>query len=148
MDQKSIVVFLHLKRLSAKAKDVHTELVQVLGSDVISYPTVAKYIRNDAILQNKPEAEDRAENRGFSIADNAILEVFDMIPFVSICQIAKMILIPSTTEFHRLMKSFHIILKRLHWVPLRLSDLQKQARIIMSKELLKLLESMRHHETS
>jgi hypothetical protein len=33
----------------------------------------------------------------------------------------------------------------LHWVPQRLSNLQKQARIIISKELLKLLESMRYH---
>jgi hypothetical protein len=51
-------VFPHLKRLSAKAKDVHTELVQALGSDAIAYSTVTKYRRNDAILQNELETED------------------------------------------------------------------------------------------
>jgi hypothetical protein len=58
MDQRSIFVFLHLKRLSAKAKDVHCELGQVLWSDAITYSTVTKYIRNDVILQNEPETED------------------------------------------------------------------------------------------
>jgi hypothetical protein len=44
MDQRSIAVFLHLKGLSAKAKDVHTELLQVVGPDAIAYSTVRKYI--------------------------------------------------------------------------------------------------------
>jgi hypothetical protein len=67
-------VFLHLKEFSAK--DVHLALVQVLGSDddAIAYSTLTKYIRNDVILQNESEAEDRAEDQGFSITDNAILE--------------------------------------------------------------------------
>jgi hypothetical protein len=44
MHQRLIVVFLHLKELSAKAKakDVHTELEQILGSDPIAYSTVTK----------------------------------------------------------------------------------------------------------
>jgi hypothetical protein len=87
MEQRSIVVFLRLKRLSAK--DVHTELSQVLESDAITYSTVTKYLRNNAILQNEPEAEDRAEDQGFSINDNAILEAHDMMPFASIREIAK-----------------------------------------------------------
>jgi hypothetical protein len=53
MDQRSIVVFLHLKELSAK--DIHPELVRVLGSDAIAYSIVTKYIRNDIILQNEPK---------------------------------------------------------------------------------------------
>jgi hypothetical protein len=64
MDQRSIIMFLHPKEFSTK--DVHTELVQVLGSDddAIAYLTVTKYIRNDVILQNDPEPEskDRAED--------------------------------------------------------------------------------------
>jgi hypothetical protein len=130
-----------MKRLSAKAKDVHTEFVQVLGSDAIAYSTVTKYIQNDSILENEPDAEDQ----GFLITDSAVLEALGMMPLVSIHQIAKITFIPSTTVFRRLMKSLHFVLKRLHFVPHRLSDLQKQARAIISKELLKLLESMRHH---
>jgi hypothetical protein len=121
MDKASIVVFLHLKGLSTKAKDIHTELVQVLRSDVIAYSTVTKDIWNDVILENESEAEDRAEDQGFSITDDAILEALEMMPFASIYQIAKMIFIPPTTVFRRLTKSFHFAVKRLCWVSHRLS---------------------------
>jgi hypothetical protein len=52
MDQRSIVIFLHLKGLLAKAKDLHTEVVQVLGSDAIAYMPVTKHIRNDVRSRN------------------------------------------------------------------------------------------------
>jgi hypothetical protein len=124
MDQRSIVVFLHLKGLPAKAKDVHTELIQVLGSDAIAYSTVTKYIRNDLIWQNEPEAEERAEDQDFWIPDNAILEAFEMMLFASIRQIAQVMFIPPPTVFRRLTKFVHFVLKRLCWAPHRLSDLQ------------------------
>jgi hypothetical protein len=117
MDQRSSVVFFHLKGLSAKAKDAHTELVEVFGSDSIAYSTVTKDIWNDVLSQDEPEAEDRAEDQGFSITDNAILEAFEMMPFASIRQIAKMTFIPPTTIFRRLTKSFHFVLQRMRWFP-------------------------------
>jgi hypothetical protein len=104
-------VFFHLKGLSVKTKDVHTEFVQVIESDAIAYSTVAKYIWNDVIFQNEPEAKDRAEDQGFSMTNNAILEIFAMISFASIRQIVKMTFIPLTTVFRRLMKSLHFTLK-------------------------------------
>jgi hypothetical protein len=145
MDQKSIFVFLHLKGFSTKAKDIHTELVQVLGSDAIAYWTRTKHIRNDVVLQNEPEAERRAEDQSFSIPDNAILEALEMMPFASICQSAKKTFIPPTTTFRRLRKSLHFVLKYLRWTLHRLSYLQNQDRIIVSKDVLELLEFMRHH---
>jgi hypothetical protein len=140
MDQRSILVFLHLKGLSAKSKakakakvkDVHTELVQVLGPDAIAYSTTTKYIRKDAVFQNEPEAEDRAEAQGFLIPDNAILEALEMKPFASIPRIAQMNFIPPTAVFRRLTKSLHFVLQRLRLVPHRLSDLRKEGRAIMS----------------
>jgi hypothetical protein len=73
-------VFVHLKGLSAKAKTLHTELVQVIECDAIAYSTVTKHIRNDIILQNELEAEDRAEDQDFSIPENTILEPYEMMP--------------------------------------------------------------------
>jgi hypothetical protein len=77
-------MFLHLKVLSAKAKDVHTKFVHVLESDAIAYSTVTNYLGNNVILQNEPEAEDRVENQSFPITDNAILDALEMMPFASI----------------------------------------------------------------
>jgi hypothetical protein len=68
-------------------------------------------------LQNEPEAKDGAEDQGFSITDNAILEALEMISFASIRHIAKMTIIPPTTVFRRLTKSRHFVLKRLRLVP-------------------------------
>jgi hypothetical protein len=113
MNQRSIVEFLHVKELSTKAKDIHTELVQVLGPDAIAYSTVAKDIRNNMILQNEPEANHRAEDHGFSITDNVILEGFETMSFAPIRQIAKTNFITPTTGFHRLTRSLQFVLKRL-----------------------------------
>jgi hypothetical protein len=68
-----------------------------------------------------------------------------MMPFAFIRQISKITFILPATGFRRLTKSLCLVLKRLPWVAQRLSDLGKQARTIISKELLKLLESMRDH---
>jgi hypothetical protein len=44
MDQGLIVVFLHLKGLSVKAKDFDTGFAEILGSDPIAYSTATKYL--------------------------------------------------------------------------------------------------------
>jgi hypothetical protein len=142
MDQRTIVVFLHLKGFSAKAKDIHAEILHILGSDAITYSTVTKDMRNYLILENEPEVEDRAEDQYFSMTDNAIMEAVEMMSFASIRQVAKMTFISPTTGFRRLTKSLHFVLDRLRWVLHRLSNLPKQARVIMSMELLNLLEYM------
>jgi hypothetical protein len=100
-----------LKEPSAKVKDIHTELVQALGSDAMASSAVRKYIRNNMILQNEPETEDRAEDQSFSMTDNAILEAFKMMSFALIHQIAMMTFIPPTTVFRRFTKSFHFVLE-------------------------------------
>jgi hypothetical protein len=102
-----------MKGLSAKAKDVQTEFVKVLGYEAIAYSAVTKDIRKDVILKNEPEVEDRAEDQGFSITGNAVLEAFEMILFSSIRQIAKITVIPPTTAFRGLMELLHFLLKRL-----------------------------------
>jgi hypothetical protein len=112
MDQRSIVVLLHLKELSDKDKDVHTELVQILASHAIAYSAMTKYIGNDVILQNEPEAEDQAEDKDFSITDDATMEALEMMQFAPVHQIAKMTFILPPTGFRRLTKLLHFVLKR------------------------------------
>jgi hypothetical protein len=93
-------------------------------------------------LNLKPRIEDRGSTRKSRFLDyrQCNLEVFEIISFALIHQIAQMIFIPPTIMFHRLKKLLHFVLKRLHSVHHRLSDLQKQARVIVSKDLLKLLK--------
>jgi hypothetical protein len=74
---------------------------------------VTKDIRNNAILHNELEAEDRAEDQGFSRTGNSILEALEMMSFPSIRRIMTMTFIPLTTVFRRLTKSLPFVLKRL-----------------------------------
>jgi hypothetical protein len=67
-------------------------------------------------LQYEPEAEDIAEDQGFSITNNEILEALEMMPFASIRQITTMSFIPPINLFHRLTKSLRFALNRLHCV--------------------------------
>jgi hypothetical protein len=90
--------------LSVKVKYVHTEFAQALESDAITYLIVTKNTWNDLILQNEQEAEDRGEDQGFSITDNAILEALERIRFASIHPIAKMLFIPHSNVFSSLTK--------------------------------------------
>jgi hypothetical protein len=74
LDQRSIIIFLHLKGLSAK--DIQTKLVELFRYDAIAYSTVTKHTWKDLILQSEPEpkAEDGAEDQGFSVPDSGILD--------------------------------------------------------------------------
>jgi hypothetical protein len=144
MDQKWIVVFLHLKGLSAKAKNAHTEFVKVLRSDVIIYRLWQSRYGTMSFCKWDRGRGSSGRSRFLDYTQcNSGGTWNDAICFYS--QIAKMTFVPPTTIFRRLMKSLHLVLKRLHSIPHRLSDLQKQTRAIMSTELLKLLESMRHY---
>jgi hypothetical protein len=62
-------------------------------------------------LQNEQEAEERAEDQGFSITDNPILEALEIMPFVSIRQIVQMTFISLTTGFRRFTKLPQFVLK-------------------------------------
>jgi hypothetical protein len=67
-------MFLDPNEPSAKAKDIHTELAELLGSHAFAYSMVTKHMRNRGLLQNEPKVEDRAEDQSLSMTDNAILE--------------------------------------------------------------------------
>jgi hypothetical protein len=66
-------VFLYLKGLSAKARDVCTELAKALASDAIACSSVTKDRRNHVILQNEPEIE-KSRNREVEKSRNREIE--------------------------------------------------------------------------
>jgi hypothetical protein len=44
MDQKAIVLYLHMRGMSLDA--IHEDLVRVLGENAVAYSTVTKYVRS------------------------------------------------------------------------------------------------------
>jgi hypothetical protein len=76
MDQRSICLFPAMKGLSAT--EVHSELVAVLGLDVIGSSTVTRYLRQwqFLVIFREPSDEPRV-----TIIEDAILEALDKQPF-------------------------------------------------------------------
>jgi hypothetical protein len=75
MDERSIVLFLSMKRLSAQ--DIHGELVTVLGSDAIGYSTVMKYLRQTRMPPHPMETLEKPPN---TVRDDAILDALQQQP--------------------------------------------------------------------
>jgi hypothetical protein len=92
MDQRSICLFLALKRLSAPAFD--NELTAVLGADAIAYSILTKYLRQG---QFTFILVDRPEEPGTIIIDPAILDALEQHPFSSIRDLYRFSCIPITT---------------------------------------------------
>jgi hypothetical protein len=45
MDQKAIVLYLHMRGMSLDAR--HEDLMRVLGENAVAYSTVTKYVRSE-----------------------------------------------------------------------------------------------------
>jgi hypothetical protein len=52
MDQRSIVLYLSRKRLSAVA--IHDDLVATLGAEAVGYPSVTRYLREAIFASSNP----------------------------------------------------------------------------------------------
>ena len=144
MDQRSICVFLAMKELSAQA--VHEELVAVLGPDAVAYSTVTKYLRQRQFPRIYSKTLETAPE---TIIDDAILDALDRQPFSSLLfssirELAKLTCISTTTVHQHLTQSLGFVMKHLHWVPHALTEIQKAQRVVLSKQLLRELRSVKH----
>jgi hypothetical protein len=119
MDQRTICLYLSRKGFSAYA--IHEELVQLIGSDAITYSTVTYHLRASRWTA---QTEERHSDPPLDVVDNTILEALDQTPFASLRELAKAACIPCTIVWRRLTKSLGFVVKHLHWVPHSLTDAQ------------------------
>jgi hypothetical protein len=106
-----------MKGLSAR--EVHTELVAVLGLDAIAYSAVTGYRRQRQFPAISPEPSDQPPT---AIIDDAILEALHKQPFSSVRELAKLTCIPTTTGCRHLTGSLGFVPKHLRWIPHTLTD--------------------------
>jgi hypothetical protein len=128
-----------MKGLSAR--DVHNELVAVLGPDAIAYSTVTSYRRQRQFPTISSEPSDEPPT---TIIDDAILDALDKQPFSSVKELAKLTCIPTTTVYRHLTRSLGFIVKHLRWVPHSSTDTKKAQRITFSNQLLLEIRSIKH----
>jgi hypothetical protein len=110
MDERSICLFLAMKGLSAR--DVHNELVAVLGPDAIVFSIVTSYLRQ----QQFPTISSEPSEPPTTSIDDAVLDALDKQPFSSVRELAKLTCIPSTTVYRHLTRSlgFVVVDSNLH----------------------------------
>jgi hypothetical protein len=114
MEQRSICLFLALKRLSVRA--VYNKRTDVLGADGIAFSTVTKYLHQSqftSILVDPPPPEEPAT----IVIDQAIFDALKHYPFSSIQELDRLICIPTTTVHRHLPQSLDFVVKHLRWVP-------------------------------
>jgi hypothetical protein len=128
-----------MKHLSAE--EIRDDMHEVLGEDAIKYSTVIKYLRQRSFPLVPCDTPDISPSKAIN---DAILDALEKQPFLSIRELAKLTCIPRTTIHRHLTKSFDFVLKHLRWVPHRLTHIQKNQRVELSKELLCQLRSMQH----
>jgi histone-lysine N-methyltransferase SETMAR len=137
MDQQTIVLYLRRKGLSRKA--IRADLEATLGSEAVSYSSVAKYI-HDALCEEPyritPPPDPEPE---FDDSDKAILSALADQPFASVRELARLTHLPKTTVHRRLTQSLGFRVRNLRWVPHILSTLQQRQRITLSNQLLSIL---------
>jgi hypothetical protein len=141
MDQRSICLFLAMKGLSSR--DVHNELIAVLGSDAIAYSTVTSYLRQRQFPDISSESSDELLT---TIIDDAILDALDKQPFPSVKELARLTCIPTTTVYRHLTRSVGFVVKHLRWVPHTLTGTQKAQRIALSNQRLLEIRSIKHQD--
>jgi hypothetical protein len=101
-------------------------------------------MRNDLVFAKRTCPKGRPECRNFLITGNAILEALEMMSFVPLRQVTQMIFAPCNrlSPLHAI-GSLHS--EAIAFGSSQTSDLQKPTRILLSKELLKFFDSLRHH---
>jgi transposase len=139
MDQRSICLFLAMKGLSAR--EVHDELVAVLGRGAIAYSTVTSYPRQWQFSAISSEPSDESPT---TIIDGASLDALDKQPFSSVRELTKLTSIPTTTVYRRLTRSLGFVVKHLRCVPHTLTDTQKAEAMALSNQLLLEMRSIKH----
>jgi hypothetical protein len=123
MDRQLIVLYLSRKELSAVA--IHDDLAATLGAEVVSDPSVTRYLREAIFaLSNPPDPLPPPEHQ-LDNSDQSILLALADQPFESIRELSQLTHLPRTTVHRRLTQSLGFRVRHIRWVPHFLAHYQK-----------------------
>jgi hypothetical protein len=137
MDQKAIVLYLHMRGMSLGAID--EDLMRVRGENAVAYSTVTKYVRSEKF----PLKNDRPPSEPISVepgpVDQALFTAFADYPFSSVRELSRLTCFPRSMVHRYLTDSLHFKIQHLRWIPRLLNPEQKPIRVDMSGGLLRVL---------
>ena len=88
MDFNSIVLYLKAKGMNPK--EIHSDLVATLGTKVLGYSTVTRWLREVQLEQSSETAVDFTEDAEVDEIDEAILSQLEVQPFGSVRNIGRL----------------------------------------------------------
>jgi hypothetical protein len=137
MDQKAIVLYLNMKGMALNA--IHHDLVETLGEKAVAYSTGTKYARSSRFTLDKETAPPEPMDVGLNAVDQAILTALADYPFLSVRELSRRICLPRSTVHRHLTQSLRFTIRHLRSVPHALTAEQKELRVHMAGELLRIL---------
>jgi hypothetical protein len=96
MDQKAIVLYLHMRGMGMSLDAIHEDLmrVRVLGENAVAYSTVMKYVRSEKV----PPKNDGPPSDPISVEPGpvvqAILRALADYPFSSVRELSRLTCLP------------------------------------------------------
>jgi hypothetical protein len=134
MDQRTIVAYLALKRLSAHA--IHKDLMATLRRDAMAYSTIAHYLHEAHCSHSSQRTTSIEVSKALDDSNEVILSSLDENPFASVRQLSRFTHIPPMTVYRSLTNSLRFTVRHLRWIPHALSHAQKKQRVELSRQLL------------
>jgi hypothetical protein len=101
--------------------------------------TVTKSARSSRFTLDKDTAQPEPMDIGLNAVDQAILTALADYPFLSVRELSRRTCLPRSTVHRHLTQSLHFTIRHLRQVPYFLTQEQKELRVHMAGELLRIL---------
>jgi hypothetical protein len=138
MDSNSIV--LYLKANCMNAREIHHDLIATLGTKVLGYSTLTRWLREAQLDQFSETAVDFTENTKVGGIDEAILSALEVQPIGSGRDIARLTRLARSTIHWHLTRSLGFLVRHLRWIPHVLTEEKKRIRVSNSEQPLAILQ--------
>jgi hypothetical protein len=118
---------------------IHHDVVDTLGEKVVTYSTITKYACSSSFTIDKDTTPPEPMDVALNSFDQAILTALADYPLFSVRELSRRIYLSVYTVHRHLTQSLNFTIRYLRWVPHFLTPEQKELRVHMAGELLRIL---------
>jgi hypothetical protein len=127
MDQKAIMLYLHMSGMSLDAID--EDLMHVLGENAVAHSILTKYVRREKHPRKKEGPRLQRMNVEPGPIDQAIVTALADYPFSSVWELSRLTCLRGSTVHTHPTDSFHFRISHLPWIPHLLNPEQDRIRV-------------------
>jgi hypothetical protein len=138
MDQKSIVLYLSLKAMTAV--EIHADLIVTLKTEAVCYGSFTHYLCSRSFTISIDPGQSEPPNPVLTESNKTILAALEEQPFPLVGQLAQVTYLAPSTFYCHLTEKLGYTVRHFHWVPNILSAADKHVRAQLSFQLLELLK--------